>query len=60
LLAWLNESLPRASDARMLECVHSAEHLIKVRIDAPETESDLVLFEALLEDVQGHIRKHCL
>lgn len=52
--------LARADDEQMMEVLHSAEHLIKVCLDAPASPDELVLFEGMLEDVQGRIRKWCL
>ncbi len=56
----VENELSCANDEQMLDCLYSAEHLIKACIDAPASADDLVLFEGMLEDVQGRIRKHCL
>ena len=56
----IEKELARASDEQMDEILHSAEHLITVCMDGPTSPHEQVLFEEMLEDVQGRIRRHCL
>lgn len=56
----IQREIARANDEQMDEILHSAEHLIKVCMDGPTSPEEIVLFEELLQDVQGRIRRQCL
>ena len=54
----VEKELSRARGEQVLECLHSAERLIRLCIEVPESASDRALLEEMLKQVKRRIKDH--